>query len=188
MPPTLQRASSVVRLCRPVYAKTPLAGPAAVLDDLSRYTRRTAIGNERLLDITADKVRFKTRVNRKAAADPTPRSSVTTLAGTEFVSRLLQHVVPSGFKRIRHYGLLAPSAKAQRLATARALLGMPQANPATTEAVREFMQRVAGIDITRCPHCGRGRWQVLRYQVPPSPQACGLRLAAPAQACRGPPP
>lgn len=160
-----------------------------MLDYLSRYICRTAIGNERLLDITADKVRFKTRVNRKAtAADPTPRSSVTTLAGTEFVSRLLQHVVPSGFKRIRHYGLLAPSAKAQRLAIAQALLGMPQANPATTEAVREFMQRVAGIDITRCPHCGRGRWQVLRYQVPLSPPASGLGRAAPAQACRGPPP
>ncbi|MBL8349091.1 MAG: transposase [Burkholderiaceae bacterium] len=89
-----------------VYAKTPLAGPAAALDDLSRYTHRTAIGNERLLGISGDKVRFKTRVNRKAPDDPVnppgnppgdrPRSSVTTLAGTEFVSRLMQHVVLAG--------------------------------------------------------------------------------------------
>lgn len=57
---------------------------------------------------------------------------VTTLAGTEFVARLLQHVVPSGFRRIRHYGLLAPAAKAQRLATARALLRMPARNADTT--------------------------------------------------------
>ena len=69
----------------------------------------------------------------------------------------MQHVCPTGFKRIRHYGLLAPAAKAQRMATARALLAMPAANSAAAEAVNEFMQRVTGIDITRCPHCGTGR-------------------------------
>ena len=55
-------------------------------------------------------------------------------------------------------GLLAPVAKARRMATARALLAMPAANPAAAEAVNEFMQRVTGIDITRCPHCASGRW------------------------------
>ena len=162
-----------------VYAKTPLAGPAAVLDYLSRYTHRTAIGNERLLGIRGEQLRFRTRVNRRPSAPAAPadgraHSSVTTLAGTEFIGRLMQHVLPTGFKRIRHYGLLAPAAKAQRLAQARALLAMPAANPAVAEAVREFMQRVAGIDILRCPHCATGRWQTVACLGP-------QRLGGPAQ-------
>ena len=78
----------------------------------------------------------------------------------------MQHVCPTGFKRIRHYGLLAPAAKARRMATARALLAMPAANPAAAEAVDEFKQRVAGIDITRCPHCASGRWVTIGCQAP----------------------
>jgi len=198
-PDMAQRAQRIQALhAKPwvVYAKTPLAGPAAVLDYLSRYTHRTAIGNERLLGITGDAVHFKTRINRKQGqgqrqeqGQAQAHSRVTTLAGTEFVNRLLQHVVPSGFKRIRHYGLLAPAAKAQRLACARALLAMPQASPAAAEEVRAFMQRVAGIDISRCPHCHDGRWHAVACQGP-------MRLAReegacqepPAsQACRGPP-
>ena len=73
---------------------------------------------------------------------------------------------PTGFKRIRHYELLAPSAKAQRRATAQALLAMPPANPAAAEAVDEFMQRVTGIDITSCPHCASGRWVTIGCQAP----------------------
>ncbi len=133
-----------------VYAKTALAGPAAVLDYLSRHTHRTAIGNERLLGIEGDAVRFRTRVNvkRSKGEDPSAQSSrLTTLPGVEFIGRFLHHIVPSGFKRIRHCGLLAPAAKAQRMASARALLAMPQANPPATEAVRDFMQRVARMDI-----------------------------------------
>ena len=108
-----QRRSQALR-SKPwvVYAKTPLAGPAAVLDYLSRYTHRTAIGNERLLDIHGETVRLRTRVNRKHpaddGADPSTDgrggrggSRVTTLPGTEFTRRLMQHVCHTGFKRIR---------------------------------------------------------------------------------------
>ena len=175
-----------------VYAKTPLAGPAAVLDYLSRYTHRTAIGNERLLGVTGDKVRFRTRVNRrgKAADAAQPSRTVTTLAGGEFIDRLMQHVVPTGFKRIRHYGLLAPSAKGQRLATARALLSMPQANPAVAEEVRAFMRRVAGIDIACCPHCGSGRWRAVQCLAGPGAAHRGAvsgDAKTCSQSCRGPP-
>ena len=86
--------------------------------------------------------------------------------GTEFIRRLMQHVCPAGFRRIRHYGLLTPAAKARRMATARALLAMPAANPAAAEAVDEFMQRVGGIDITRCPHCAIDRWLTIGCQAP----------------------
>jgi len=174
-----------------VYAKTALAGPAAVLDYLSRYTQRTAIGHERLRAVTAQSVRFVTRVNRaqRGRAEPgaTPHRRLTSLPGEEFVERLLQHVLPSGFKRVRHYGLLAPAAKAQRLACARALLAMPAAQPATQEDVAEFMRRVAGLDITTCPHCRGGRWRVLEQR---GPQPCPAMLATQerrGRACRGPP-
>lgn len=170
-----------------VYAKTPLAGPAAVLDYLSRYTHRTAIGNERLLGIHGDQVRFRTRVNRKhppsdAAADA-PRSRITQLPGAQFIERLMQHVVPRGFKRIRHYGLLAPAAKTERLACARALLGMPAANPIVAEDVAQFMRRVATIDIHTCTHCGHGRWQAVACQAPARTASAKVSANAP----RGPP-
>ena len=157
-----------------------------------RYTHRTAIGNERLLGITGDTVRFRTRVNRrgKAADAAQPSRTVTTLAGSEFIDRLMQHVVPTGFKRIRHYGLLAPSAKGQRLATARALLSMPQANPAVAEEVRAFMRRVAGIDIASCPHCGSGRWRAVQCLAGPGAAHRGAvsgDAKTCSQSCRGTP-
>ena len=170
-----------------VYAKTPLAGPATVLDYLSRYTHRTAICNERLLCIHGHDVHFRTRINRKHgqdnAEDGGARSRVTKLGGAQFIERLLQHVVPRGFKRIRHYGLLSPAAKTARLDTARAALGMPQANPAVAEEVAQFMRRVAGFDIATCTHCGRGCWQAVGCVVPMragSAWPCG-------PAARGPP-
>ena len=160
-----------------VYAKTPLAGPAAVLDYLSRYTHRTAIGNERLVAIDADKVRFRVR------ADDTGAKRTVALDGGQFVGRLLQHVLPPGFKRIRHYGLLAPAAKTERLALARQLLAMPQANPQAREDAQAFMRRVAAIDVACCPHCRLGRWRLMQ-EIPADRSALGSIVPV---ACRGPP-
>jgi hypothetical protein len=133
-----------------VYAKTPLAGPAAALDYLARYTHRTAIGAERLVGITGDKVLVRVR------ADTTGGKRVIAIDGVQFIARLMQHVLPPGFKRIRHYGLLAPSIKTARLATARRLLAMPPANPRAVEDAQAFMRRVAAIEIERCTHCKVG--------------------------------
>lgn len=159
-----------------VYAKTPLSGPAAVLDYLSRYTHRTAIGNERLVSIDGDKVRLRVR----AAAGG---KRTIAIDGVQFIERLLQHVLPTGFKRIRHYGLLAPAAKSQRLALARQLLQMPAANPQAREDAQAFMRRVAAIDIACCPHCKRGRWCVIE-ETPADRAALAALLPT---ACRGPP-
>jgi hypothetical protein len=138
-----------------VYAKTPLAGPAAVLDYLSRYTHRTAIGHERILGFDARTVRLRVR------ADAHGGKKVRRIEGAEFIGRFLQHVLPAAFKRIRHYGLLAPAHKTQRLSAARTALSMPLPNPIAREAAVEFMQRVVRIDIERCPHC-QGRWRLLQ--------------------------
>jgi hypothetical protein len=160
-----------------VYAKTALAGPAAVLDYLARYTHRTAIGNERLVGIVGDKVHLRVR------ADATGGKRTITMPGPQFIGRLLQHVLPPGFKRIRHYGLLAPAAKTERLAIARKLLAMPAANPQAHEDAQAFMRRVAAIDVECCPHCRLGRWRVVEQRG-----ADRAAIAAPTlAACRGPP-
>lgn len=103
---------------------------------------------------------------------------------------MMQHMVPSGFKRIRHYGLLAPAAKGRRMASARGLQGMPAVNPSVTEEVCAFMQRVAGIDIERCANCSNGCWRVVagqgprrRTEVAPSDDNAASTLAT----CKGPP-
>jgi Putative transposase/Transposase zinc-binding domain len=177
---TLARAQRVRSLRRHdwvVYAKTPLAGPAAVLDYLARYTHRTAIGNERLVGIAGDKVLLRVR------ADGTGAKRVIALPGEQFIARLLQHVLPSGFKRIRHYGLLAPTGKTERLATARRLLAMPQANPRAVEDAQAFMRRVAGVEIACCPHCKAGRWRVVEQR---GADRAAIAAAMPI-GCRGPP-
>ena len=165
-----------------VYAKTPLAGPAAVLDYLARYTHRTAIGNARLQGIQGEQVRFKVRANDKGGAGGPHGKTSKALDGVEFIARLLRHVLPSGFKRIRHYGLLAPAHKTERMAAARRLLAMPQANPVAIEDARAFMQRVVGLDVQRCQHCGTGRWVVVACVA--AQRRC---VGDDDVACRGPP-
>ena len=160
-----------------VYAKTPLTGPAAVLDYLARYTHRTAIGNERLLAIDGDKIVLRVR------ADGRGGKRAIGMPGTEFVVRLLQHVLPPGFKRIRHFGLLAPTAKAHRLALARQLLAMPQPSPQAREDALAFMRRVAAIDVACCTRCQLGRWQVAQTL---RADRTALASISPT-ACRGPP-
>lgn len=171
-----QRRRALARHAWVVYAKTPLAGPAAVLDYLSRYTQRTAIGNERIVAIRGEQVLLRVR------ADDRGGKRIVAVDGVAFIGRFLQHVLPAGFKRIRHYGLLAPAAKAQRLALARSLLQMPLPNPRAAEDAAAFMRRVAAVDIERCPHCRTGRWRCV--QSLPAERAA---LAAIATACRGPP-
>ena len=75
---------------------------------------------------------------------------VITIDGPEFMGRFLQHVLPSGFKRIRHYGLLSPALKTERMASARAALNMPAASAPAREDAAEFLKRAAQIDATRC--------------------------------------
>ena len=117
-----------------------------MLDYLSRYTHRTAIGNERIGALDERGVRLRLRDHEHGGAK---RSVV--IDGVTFIERFLQHVLPAGFKRIRHYGLLAPAAKTQRLAAARAALAMPAANPCAREDAAAFMRRVAAGEIDRLP-------------------------------------
>ena len=102
-----------------VYAKAPFAGPEAVLAYLSRYTHRIAISNRRLISFDEKGVTLRYKDYRR---DGPERQSVMTLATDEFIRRFMSHVLPRGFHRIRHYGLLASSSRKANLARARALL------------------------------------------------------------------
>jgi len=102
-----------------VYAKPPFAGPEAVLAYLSRYTHRVAISNSRLIAFDQNGVSFRYKDYRRTGAD---RQQVMTIAADEFIRRFLIHVLPRGFHRIRHYGLLAGSARKDCIAHARELL------------------------------------------------------------------
>ena len=162
-----------------VFAKTPLGGPAQVLEYLSRYTHRTAISNERIRAITTEEAAFTVRANDRGG------KRLERLPGVEFVRRFLLHVLPTGVKRIRHYGVLASSCKGVKLPAARLALQMPAANPQAMESAQGFLARVARIDVGLCPCCKVGRLKVtavLQGQARlPAPAGCV------AQQIRGPP-
>jgi len=152
----------------------PFAGPEAVLAYLSRYTHRVAISNSRLIGFDEAKVTFRYKDYRRNGAD---RQQVMTLATGEFIRRFLLHVLPHGFHRIRHYGLLASSARKTNLIRARKLLGVapppddgPPEEPADTHPP--------------CPCCG-GHMVIIetfeRWRQPraPPPRTSPIREIAP---------
>ena len=150
-----------------VYAKPPFAGPETVLAYLSRYTHRVAISNSRLLRFDETGVTFRYKDYRRGGAD---RQQVMTLTAEEFIRRFLLHVLPKGFHRIRHYGLLAGATRKAHLERARELLGV--APPAPPDAP------VQPDDIRPpCPCCG-GRMVVVetfeRQCQPRAPPAHAL--------------
>jgi len=147
-----------------VYAKPPFAGPEAVLAYLSRYTHRVAISNSRLISFDQRGVTFRYKDYRRGSAG---RQQVMTLTADEFIRRFLLHVLPTGFHRIRHYGLLAGGCRKDSLALARRLLAV--APPPEDNATEEPPD-------TRppCPCCG-GHMVVIetfaRWQQPRAPPA-----------------
>jgi len=128
-----------------VYAKRPFAGPQAVLAYLSRYTHRVAISNRRLLSWDEHGVTFRWKDYR---AKGRTRHKTMTLTADEFMRRFLLHVLPGGFHRIRHYGLIANAERRKQLAKARALLNVPAPEPAidetTTTSAPPFVCRRCG--------------------------------------------
>ena len=141
-----------------VYAKKPFSGPAAVLAYLARYTHRVAISNSRLIAAGADGVTFKYKDYR---LDGPERYKVMTLSAHEFIRRFLLHVLPKGFHRIRHYGLLANGSRAENIAKARALLAaLPPVEVNDTGASEKAQPDGARVLPRPCPCCG-GRMIVI---------------------------
>jgi hypothetical protein len=141
-----------------VYAKKPFAGPGAVLAYLARYTHRVAISNSRLIAANADGVTFKYKDYRVEGPE---RYKAMTLAPHEFIRRFLLHVLPRGFHRIRHYGLLANGSRAENIAKARALLAiLPAAEGKPAEMPDKAEPDGARVLPQPCP-CYGGRMIVI---------------------------
>ena len=161
-----------------VYSKRPFGGPKAVLAYLARYTHRVAISNSRLIALDDNGVTFKWKDYRIEGPD---RYKVMTLATHEFIRRFLSHVLPTGFHRIRNYGLFANTSRADNIARARELLAVPKptsnsASPGSTDASEPPTPEHP------CPCCG-GRMIIIetfergsspRYR--PTAPAAGIRI------------
>lgn len=154
-----------------VYAKRPFAGPQAVLAYLSRYTHRVAISNQRLVAMDERGITFRWKDYR---SNEQARIKTMTLSPDEFMRRFLLHVLPSGFHRIRHFGLLANGGRRENLAKVRALLQVtPMPLPETADA---SLSATLAQPTFVCPDCGAamvivetfGRGPLIR--APPLPQ------------------
>jgi hypothetical protein len=140
-----------------VYAKRPFAGPKAVLAYLARYTHRVAISNSRL--IAADEKSVTLKVKDYRIEGP-GRYTTMTLDAAEFIRRFLIHVLPKGFHRIRHYGLLASGTREESLALARELLKVAASTATDPKDEAPADDGPQSVLATPCPCCG-GRMIVI---------------------------
>lgn len=147
-----------------VYAKPPFGGPERVLKYLARYTHRVALSNSRIASVEAEQVRF----HYKDYADD-HRQKTMALSGEEFLRRFVQHVLPRGFVKVRHYGLLANRSRKANLAECRRLLlveGVRQGDPPAAVPASEVRPAV----VPCCPHCGGSRLVRAELLVDPKPE------------------
>jgi hypothetical protein len=149
------------------FAKPPFGGSAQVLKYLARYTHRVAISNRRLLSMEDGRVRFE----YKDYADGN-QTKVMTLAATEFIRRFLLHILPSGFVRIRQYGILANRERRKKLASCRVLLGVSNPSGSTPVTKPESIESEPKL----CPACGIGHLILVRLPVAVGPRSVHLRL------------
>src|SRR5271163_1463975 len=168
-----------------VYAKPPFAGPEAVLAYLARYTHRVAIANSRLVSLDERGVRFRYKDYRRNGR---ARFRTMTLTPNEFIRRFLLHVLPKGFHRIRHYGLLASATCKANIARARELIAAPapSIDPSTEQDDADVAAGPGADYRPPCPCCG-GRMIIVESfgpggapRAPPSPQA-GVGTAMPSR-------
>jgi len=152
-----------------VYAKPPFAGPDSVLAYLGAYTHRIAISNHRILSLEQGRVAFRYRDYADGR-----KQKVMHLDVDEFIRRFLLHVLPMGFVRIRHYGLLANRNRRQKIARCRELLSAVEPEESVKETVSEKLLRLTGVDIGSCPSCHEGRMAIVA-EIERLPRYC-LRL------------
>lgn len=143
------------------YTKKTFSGPLAVIQYLGRYTHRVAISNERILSMDNDTVTISVKDRKKNI-----QKSVT-LSGVEFIKRFLTHVLPKGFVKIRHYGLLANRNKKTKLELCRYLTESPEYRSKFKGLkTHEILCIIKGKDISLCPCCSHGKMQLVKTLIP----------------------
>ena len=145
-----------------VYCKPPFSSAETVMDYLGRYTHRVAISNNRLVKMEEDQVTFQYRDRSK---NDTIR--LMTLNTSEFIRRFLLHILPDGFMKIRHYGILSNRNRKTKLAQCKRLLGLDCPWEHEKESWQDLLARITGIDPRICPCCGKGK-MVLKQVLHPS--------------------
>jgi hypothetical protein len=147
-----------------VYCKKPFSNAETVMEYLGRYTHRVAISNDRIVKIHKDQVTFRYRDR-----NDNDKMKLMTLNASEFIRRFLMHVLPDGFMKIRHYGILSNRSRKTKLATCKALLGVcpPDETGNSKESWQDLLTRITGRDPRLCPYCGKGR-MVLKEVLNPS--------------------
>ena len=147
-----------------VYCKPPFSSAETVMDYLGRYTHRVAISNDRLVRMQKDQITFRYRDRSK---NDTIR--LMTLDASEFIRRFLLHILPDGFMKIRHYGILSNRNRKKKLALCKKLLGVDhlQEHEKEKESWQELLARITGQDPRICPCCGKGK-MVLKEVLHPS--------------------
>ena len=138
-----------------VRANFVVMTPDQVLRYLGRYTHRVAISNNRILHADDRDVTFSYRDRRNNVRKE------MTLQAREFIRRFLLHVLPQGFMRIRSFGFLANRIKKQSLAGIREILGQTPPEQPGAKTTRELLLELAGVDIVRCPECGKGHMKTV---------------------------
>ena len=157
-----------------VYAKPPFASAQHVLSYLGRYTHRVALSNDRLVAMRDGQVVFQWRERRHHN-----RPRVMTLSAEEFIRRFLLHVLPVGFTRIRHYGVVGNRCRTPKLAACRRLFAQPAPLVLPRESAASVMRRLTGIDIACCPQCHQGRLVVISTLHPLRRPALASETARP---------
>ena len=156
-----------------VFAKDPFAGPVQVVEYLGRYTHKVAIGNHRILNINNEGVTFRWRDNRDN------KEKLMRLTGTEFLRRFCQHILPRGFVRIRHYGLLSTT-KRELLRAIQSLHGIHNALRPEKKHWKDICREHLNYDPDLCPHCGKGKMITIERLIPgrSPPYSTGLIVNA----------
>ena len=138
-----------------VFAKQPFGGPEQVINYLGRYTHRTAISNDRIVEVTKESVTFKWTDYRNDN-----KKQESKISGEKFLALFCQHIVPLGFTRIRHYGILSSASKKKSLATIRKYLKVTPLSQPKDKTWQEIVMERMGISPGICKTCG-GKMQVI---------------------------
>jgi len=158
-----------------VYSKAPFKSAGHLLDYLGRYTHRVAISNNRIVACENGKVSFKWRDRRDGN-----REKVMTLDAVEFIRRVLLHVLPDHFMKIRHYGFLSNAQKARKLRLVQRLTNSPLLPLVRLKlSARDILLAATGRDICRCRHCG-GPKRTIHSRASPAPPNIIHTLLCPA--------
>ena len=148
-----------------VYAKRPFAGPEKVLEYLGRYTHRVAISNNRIISINDGKVSFAYKDRKE-----NNKTKFMTIEATEFIRRFLLHVLPNRFMKIRYFGFMFHRGRRKNIELIRQLIDPNREYEQKAEGtLQEILLKLAGIDISLCPHCQKGRMMSVAHIAKTAP-------------------